>query len=43
MNDLRVGAAIIKEVLESELTKEERLDRARKEEKAVSEAAKEKV
>jgi len=43
LNDLRIGNEIIKEMLEQETTKEERLAQARKEEKAIADAAKLKV
>jgi len=39
MTDLRIGAAILKEAVELEAVKQERLGRARKEEKAVAAAA----
>ncbi|KAL4242011.1 hypothetical protein ABKN59_000458 [Abortiporus biennis] len=43
MNELQVGNAILKEMLELETSKEERLAQAKKEEKAIAEAAKAKV
>ncbi|TBU49543.1 hypothetical protein BD309DRAFT_947092 [Dichomitus squalens] len=43
MNDLKIGAAMIKEALDRELPKEERAARRRAEEKAAEEAAKAKV
>lgn len=38
MADLRIGADILKEALEREMTKEEREERAKREEKAVAAA-----
>ena len=35
MGDLRIGAEILKEALDRELTKEEREERAKREEKAI--------
>ncbi len=43
MNDLQIGAAIIKEALEREVVKEERAQRRKEEEKAAQDAAKAKV
>ena len=43
MNDLKIGAAIIKEALDRELPKEEQAARKRAEEKAAHEAAVAKV
>ena len=38
MNDLKIGAEILREALERELTKEDRITQARKEEKAAAAA-----
>lgn len=38
MRDLQIGAEILKEALEREITKEERVERARQQEKAVAAA-----
>ena len=38
LGDLRIGAEILKEALERELTKEERAERAKQQEKAVAAA-----
>jgi len=43
LNDLRIGSAVLKEVMERENIKEEQLEQARLEEKAVAEAQIEKV
>ena len=43
MNDLRIGAAMIKEALDRETTKEEQAARKKAEEKAAKEAAVAKV
>ncbi|OCH94099.1 hypothetical protein OBBRIDRAFT_789626 [Obba rivulosa] len=43
MSDLRIGAAILKEALDREMSKEERMVRAKRGEKAAAEAAKLKV
>lgn len=43
MNDLKIGAAMIKEALDRENVKEERAQRRKEEEKAAQEAAKAKV
>lgn len=39
MTDLRVGTAILKDALDLEVEKQERLERAKREEKAVAQAA----
>jgi hypothetical protein len=39
MNDLRIGAAILKEAVDLEAVKQERFERSKKEEKAAAAAA----
>jgi DNA-binding protein H-NS len=42
-HDLRIGVAVLKETIERETTKQEQLEKAKQEEKAVAEAQIEKV
>jgi hypothetical protein len=39
MNELRIGAAILKEAVDLDVVKQQRLEQAKKEEKAVAAAA----